>query len=117
MNHEQSRQEGNRELDWQRLIETALATPGSVGDVYNRFYNYSFLNQMFLLMQGVVEPVATYKRWLGLGRQVMRGSKAHAIVRPIVIEKKDDDGEMSDKRLAFKVVRCLFGVSQTEGDE
>jgi antirestriction protein ArdC len=107
----------NRELDWQQLIEVALDTPGSVGNVYNRFYDYSFLNQMFLRMQGVREPVATYKRWQKLGRQVLRGSKAHGIVRPVVIERKNDDGEETeDKLLRFKVVKCLFTVSQTDGD-
>jgi antirestriction protein ArdC len=117
MNHERTKQSEAPELDWGQLIQTALDTSGSVGDVYNRFYNYSFLNQMFLLMQGVREPVATYKRWQNLGRQVLRGSKAHAIVRPIVIEHKDDDGEVTDKMLRFKIVKCLFTASQTEGDD
>jgi hypothetical protein len=106
----------NRELDWQRLIEVALDTPGNVGDVYNRFYDYSFLNQMFLRMQGVSEPVATYKRWQALGRQVLRGSKANAIVRPIIIDKKNNQGQVEDRMLRFKVVNCLFTVSQTDGE-
>jgi antirestriction protein ArdC len=107
----------NQELDWQRLIDVALDTPGSVGHVYNRFYEYSFLNQMFLRMQGVAEPVATYKRWQSLGRQVLRGSKASAIVRPIVIKRtteNNDDG--TDRTLRFKVVNCLFTASQTDGE-
>jgi antirestriction protein ArdC len=106
----------NRELDWQQLIQVALDTPGSVGNVYNRFYEYSFLNQMFLRMQGVHEPVATYKRWQSLGRQVLRGSKASAIVRPIVIDRKNEAGEVEDRLLRFKVVNCLFTVSQTDGE-
>ena len=104
------------EIDWRQLIEVALETPGSVGNVYNRFYDYSFLNQMFLRMQGVNEPVATYKRWQSIGRQVLRGSKAFAIVRPIVIEKKNDGGDVEDTLLRFKLVNCLFSVSQTEGE-
>ncbi|MBV9487125.1 MAG: hypothetical protein JO246_13830 [Frankiaceae bacterium] len=110
------RQTRNRELDWQRLIEVALDLPGSVGNVYNRFYDYSFLNQMFLRMQGVAEPVATYKRWQSLGRQVLKGSKATAIVRPIVIDRKNDEGEVEGRMLRFKVVNCLFTASQTGGD-
>lgn len=106
-----------RDIDWQRLIEVALDTPGSLGDVYNRFYEYSFLNQMFLRMQGVQEPVATYKRWQAIGRQVLRGSKAHAVIRPIVIDKKNEAGEVEDRLHRFKLVRCLFGVSQTDGDD
>jgi antirestriction protein ArdC len=112
-----TQQRQTREINWRRLIDVALETPGSVGNVYNRFYDYSFLNQMLLRMQGVSEPVATYKRWQSLGRQVLRGSKAHAILRPIVIEKKTDVGEVEDRLLRFKPVNCLFTVSQTEGDE
>ena len=33
-----------REMDWQQLSK-ALDTPGSVGDVYNRFYSCSFLTR------------------------------------------------------------------------
>jgi antirestriction protein ArdC len=87
-----------------------------VGNVYNRFYEYSFLNRMFLRMQGVSEPVATYKRWQDLGRHVLRGSKAYAIVRPIVINRKNDEGEVEDRFLRFKVVNCLFSASQTDGE-
>lgn len=115
MNHETKPTSTSRDIDWMKLIQVALDTPGSVGDVYNRFYEYSFLNQMLLRSQGVHEPVATYKRWQRLGRQVLKGSKAFAIVRPIVIEKKNDDGEIEDKLTRFKPVKCLFGVSQTDG--
>jgi antirestriction protein ArdC len=104
-------------LDWQQLIDQALTMPGNVGETYNRFYRYSYLNQLYLAMQGVREPVATYKRWQDLGRQVLRGSKAASIVRPIIIEKKDAAGEVKDRITRFKPVKCLFTVSQTEGDE
>jgi hypothetical protein len=117
MNHETTTQPRQREIDWSRLIEVALDAPGSVGNVYNRFYEYSFLNQMLLRMQGVNEPVATYKRWQSIGRQVLRGSKAYAIIRPIVIQKKNETGEVEDKMLRFKLANALFTVSQTEGDE
>lgn len=113
-----------REINWTQLIETALTAPGSVGDTYCRFYNYSFLNQMLILMQGVCEPVATYDRWLAMGRQVQRGSKAKEIVRPVVIKIKDDQGHVAKDEngkeasfLRFKFVRCLFTYSETDGDE
>jgi N-terminal domain of anti-restriction factor ArdC len=106
-----------RELDWQALIETALTAPGRMGDTYNRFYTYSFMNQLLLLMQCVREPVATYKRWQAIGRQVMKGSKAAEIVRPITVTGKDDDGEVEATFTRFKPVRCLFGYSQTDGPD
>lgn len=104
-------------LDWQALIETALTAPGSVGNVYSRFYPYSFTNQMLLMMQGVMEPVATYKRWQDLGRQVLKGSKAKQIIRPVILEQKDEAGDVESRSIRFKAVRCLFGLSETEGDE
>lgn len=104
-------------LDWHGLIDKALTMPGNVGNTYNRFYNYSFLNQLLLLEQGVTEPVATYERWKQLGRQVLRGSKAKTIIRPIIVEKTDDAGEVEDSYLRFKPVRSLFTLSETTGPE
>jgi len=107
----------SEKLDWPALIETALTVEGSVGNTYNRFYDYSFTNQMLLLMQGVREPVATYKRWQDVGRQVLKGSKAKQIIRPVPFEKKDQAGEVVERRLSFKAVRCIFALSDTEGPE
>jgi antirestriction protein ArdC len=106
-----------RELDWQALIETALTAPGHMGNTYSRFHQYSFMNQLLLLMQGVEGPVATYQRWKAIGRQVLKGSKAAEIVRPITITKKNDDGEVESSFTRFKFVRCIFGYNQTEGEE
>lgn len=111
------RSSSGRELDWGQLIETALTAPGNLNGVYSRFYNYSFGNQILLLMQGVREPVATYDRWRSIGRQVLRGSKAKEIVRPITVTRKDEDGEVEATFTRFKLVKCLFGYSETTGEE
>jgi hypothetical protein len=105
-----------RDLDWQTLIETALTAPGSIGNTYSRFHQYSFLNNLLLLMQGVEGPVATYDRWRSVGRQVLKGSKAAEIVRPITIAKKNEDGEVESSFTRFKFVKCIFGYNQTEGE-
>lgn len=110
-----------QKLDWPALLDTALTVPGSIGNTYNRFHTYSFLNQVFLIHQGVpLEPVATYNRWKAVGRQVVKGSKAAAIVRPITVkatEVNQDTGKEEEvKRRRFKVVRALFAISQTEGE-
>jgi hypothetical protein len=60
-------------LDWSKLLQDALTLPGSMGNVYNRFYRYSFLNTLLLQLQGVQEPVNTYNRWRDMGRQVKKG--------------------------------------------
>src|SRR5579883_703053 len=56
-----------REIDWAKIIDTALTAPGDLSGVYDRLYNYSFLNKSLLLMQGVHEPVATKQRWQEIG--------------------------------------------------
>ncbi|MDE2100921.1 MAG: hypothetical protein KGL39_26985 [Patescibacteria group bacterium] len=104
-------------LDWGQLIETALTAPGNLGDTYCRFRTYSYLNQLLLLSQGVMEPVASMRQWNELGRRVIKGSRARVIVRPIFIEKKNEDGEVEDTLLRFKPVRGAFRLSDTEGDD
>lgn len=101
--------------DWSSLIEEALTVEGSLGNTYNRFYNYSLGNMLLMRMQGLREPVATYKRWKELGRHVIKGSKAKAIVRPITVKKQEIDGEVKTFT-RFKLVNCIFGVSETEGE-
>lgn len=107
-----------RQLDWQSLLDTALTMPGSVGNEYNRFHNYSWGNLVLLWSQGVApQPVATYKKWQELGRQVLRGAKAREIIRPITVKSKDqvDDQGNPKTYTRFKPVRCLFPLSETTG--
>lgn len=103
--------------EWSELLETALTMPGSMGSTYNRFYNYSFGNQILLFMQGVEEPVNTYKRWAAMNRQVLRGSKAKAIMLPLITKVRNDEGELEQRVTGFKLMNCLFGLSETEGEE
>jgi hypothetical protein len=106
-----------REIDWAKIIETALTAPGTVGNVYNRFYSYSFLNQMYLRMQGVYEPVATMKRWNALGRTVLSGSKGKEVIVPIFARKPKENEDEEAAIIGFKAVRRIFTLSQTEGEE
>jgi antirestriction protein ArdC len=105
--------------EWSRLMQEALTMPGRLSGVYNRFYVYSFNNQILLWMQGVTEPVATFKRWQEMNRRVKKGSKAKAILRPITIKLKDDlDDQGNPKQLTkFKLVNALFMASETEGED
>jgi hypothetical protein len=43
------------DIDWRATLTEALNAPGALDDTYTRFYNYSFLNQIRLMMQGVCE--------------------------------------------------------------
>lgn len=113
-------QQTTQEVDWTEMLTTALSVPGSTHGEYSRFYNYSFGNIVLLYAQGVEpQPVATYKRWQELGRQVVRGAKARAILRPITIRSKTEtDDEGNPKTFTkFKMVNCIFPLSDTKGDE
>jgi antirestriction protein ArdC len=109
-----------QDMDWAALIDTALTMPGNVGNTYSRFHNYSWGNIVLLYSQGIEpQPVATYKRWQELGRQVVKGAKAKEIIRPITVKLKDKlDEEGNPKTLTkFKPVRCIFPLDETTGDE
>lgn len=103
--------------EWGELLRVALEMPGEAGNTYRRFRNLSFGNQALLMMQGVVEPVNTYRGWKALGRQVKRGSKAKSIYVPMLGKVEDAKGEEREKLFGFKLVPSMFGVSETEGDE
>lgn len=116
------------EIDWTETLTEALNAPGSLGDTYTRFYNYSFLNQIRLLMQGVAEPVASYSRWQELGRQVRNGSKAKSVLAPVLVSKAvsedgravtGDDGQPVKRPVlvGFRVSRSVFALSDTDGDD
>src|SRR5690625_5187382 len=101
------------------LLEGLLTLPGSTGETYSRIHRYSPRNIGFLALQGCPpEPIATYRKWAELGGHVKKGSKAFAILRPIMIRKKDEDGEPTDEMFRrFKIVRAIFPLSMTSGAE
>lgn len=103
--------------EWADLLKVALEMPGEAGNTYNRFRRLSMGNQALLMMQGVLEPVNTYKGWLALGRQVQKGSKAKSIYVPMFRKKEDSKGEEHQFLSGFKLVPSMFGVSETDGDD
>jgi len=103
--------------EWAELLKVALEMPGEAGNTYSRFRRLSFGNQALLMMQGVFEPVNTYKGWLALERQVKKGSKAKSIYVPMFRKKEDKNGEEQQYLSGFKLVPSMFGVSETEGEE
>lgn len=114
------------EVDMHKLITEALNAPGQMSKTYSRFYQYSFTNMLWLMMQGVMEPVGPYGFWKSkMGRQVRRGEKANTVLHPIIIGKKDEAGNpVLDKNgkqvrivIGFKPKASVFGYSQTDGDE
>ena len=117
------------QIDWAATLTEALEAPGALGNTYTRYYSYSFLNQIRLMMQGVHEPVATYNRWVELGRQVRKGSKAKVVLAPIMVSRdtKDANGNVvvfADGKpgrrqvlVGFRDSCTVFGYSDTDGDD
>lgn len=103
--------------EWHELLKAALEMPGEAGNTYNRFRRFSIGNQVLLMIQGLFEPVNTYKGWIALGRQVRKGSKAKSIYVPMFRKKEDKNGEEHQFLSGFKLVPSMFGVSETDGDE
>jgi hypothetical protein len=118
------------DIDWTETLNEAFSAPGFLGDTYTRFHNYSFLNQIRLMMQGVNEPCAPYKVWQSLGRQVRAGASAKYVRAPSTRRKTDTD-ELDDPVLdergkpvkrdvhtgRFHWRKSAFGYSDTDGPE
>lgn len=90
---------------WQRFAKARALLRG-----------YSLNNTMLLLAQSPdATTVASYRRWLELGRQVRRGEQSLRIWAPSVRRERDEStGEETTSVRAFVLVP-VFDVSQTEG--
>lgn len=101
------------------LLDALLTMPGNAYGAYSRFHSYSPRNIGWFYMQGIEpQPVATYNKWTELGRQVVKGSRARYVLRPITVRTKDEAGEPTDHMFTrFKAVKAIFPLADTEGEE
>jgi hypothetical protein len=119
-------------VDWQQLLETALTTEGSVGNVYNRFHEYSVANTFLFMMQGIREPVASESRWKALGRTRRDGTRRKEVIVPVFakatepppVETTDETEETPEAKkervarlIGFTVVNGVLALSDTDGPE
>lgn len=114
-------------VNFRELLTQALTEPGVISQAYRRFHNYSLSNQLLaahqLLEQGkALSPIASYKRWQELGRQVRKGERALALSMPVTVkipeERDEKTGEILQSELTytrFKLARGWFSLEQTEG--
>jgi hypothetical protein len=85
-------------------------------EVRSRFRRYSFGNCLLIAMQRPdATHVAGYRAWQGLDRQVRRGERAIRILAPIVVKRKDANGDGERAVVGFRSV-SVFDVAQTDGD-
>jgi antirestriction protein ArdC len=110
----------NSNFNYTDLLNEVLANPGKLSEAYSLFYRYSVANQLLLQMQGCSSPVATFKKWAELGRNVKRGAKAKYILIPSTFtqtKKEEDKEELEITRLYFKYKNCIFTLDDTDGKE
>jgi antirestriction protein ArdC len=112
-------------IEWAKLLSEAVNEPGKISDAYRRFHGYSLGNQLWALAQcslrGIAPgPMASFKRWKELGRQVKKGEKAICLCTPVTGKRKDKDeaGDETERTYQLFVLRNnWFVLSQTEGEE
>ena len=115
------------DIDMSKILIDAVNKPGRILEAYQNFSDYSLGNTMAALYQAAFMnipfgPLATYKRWQELGRQVKRGEKAIWLCRPVTLKRKDNDGQVvvnedgkEERFTVFTWERKWFILSQTEG--
>lgn len=106
---------------WSSMLKDAVNEAGVISKCYSTFHNYSIGNQILAYSQLAARemplaPIATYKKWAELGRQVKKGSKALALVMPVTVNKKDDVGTKTGECFQFFTLKNnWFTLDQTEG--
>lgn len=123
-----------KRVPWMDLLLEALNAPGMLSTAYSMFHRYSVGNMILAMLQlgpGLAGPLATYKGWQAMGRQVSKGQKAIALYMPVMIKGKSkakSAGDASDPvveeggpkgagRRVFILRRNWFSLAQTDGEQ
>lgn len=113
----------SKKPDFVKLLNDAVTQEGIISKAYSQFHNYSFTNQLLAYLgcieQGVQPgPIASYKKWQSLGRQVKKGQKAISLYMPVTIKLKDANDEPTGKVKNIFILRPnWFALEQTDGEE
>lgn len=106
------------------LLATVATEPGRLEQAFTRFHHYSLGNQLIALGQCWVRgielgPIATYKTWQDLGRQVRKGEKAISLLMPVTCKRTETDKATGDQTTVtftrFVTRARWFVLSQTDG--
>jgi antirestriction protein ArdC len=113
------------EIRFADLLNRAVSEPGILSRAYSQFHNFSLGNVLLAAFQCAereiaLGPMATYKRWQELGRQVRKGQKAITLCQPVTIRKKaEETADAHDEQvfLRFMFRAGWFVLAQTDGAE
>jgi hypothetical protein len=107
------------------LLSEALNSPGKLGNTYNLFYEYSFMNQIWLMIQGVDEPCGPFGFWKTKFNRYAKKGTAKTVLHPVFVPKKNretgelilKDGKKQMILVAFKAKATVFKYSDTTGED
>lgn len=119
-------------IDWREFIAQMLdpAVPAHLGRTYSGFKagtegrGYSPMNQMWIFLQSDADsiyPAGPFGTWKALGRNIIKGSKAKTVLKPVYIYKteKDDTGKERKVKIGpvdYTPIKTVFFYSDTEGE-
>jgi antirestriction protein ArdC len=112
-----------KSMQWQSLLNEAITKPGILSNAYRAFHNYSIGNQLLAWSQLhnrnlPIAPIATFKQWQAKGRNVKKGEKAIALYMPLLVPKRDNDGNKTENMVQiFTLKNYWFSLDQTQGEE
>lgn len=115
MKTEQAKQLAEQALE--KLIEALEAGKSEALKAYlatmSRFHHYSFGNVMLIAFQSpTATHVAGFNTWKSLGRYVKKAERGITILAPIVVNRKNQDKEVDEKRIAR--THCLDDLANTD---
>lgn len=86
--------------DWMAILNQALNEPGVANRAYHLFHRFSLGNSLWAALQIELRglplgPIASYRRWTELGRQVRKGEKGISLLMPVIVggKKKQKAGK------------------------
>lgn len=115
--------------EWLAILRDAVEKPGTFDAAFRNFHNYSVGNMLLALQQcaerGIEPgPMASFKRWLELGRVVRKGEKALKLCIPRTMKTARVDKSTGEEeqvtfvRFIFRPATFVFGQTQPlEGQE
>lgn len=107
--------------DWMAILQQALNEPGVANRAYHLFHRFSLGNSLWAALQiegrGLpLGPIASFKKWQDLGRQVRKGEKGISLLMPVIVggKKKRKDAQPDTDAPAAWLVGS--GSEPTKGD-
>lgn len=115
-------------VNWFELLEKAVMEPGELQAALVHFRKYSLANRWLASTQlraaGVpLQPINTFKGWLGVNRPVIKGQKASVSLNmPVSFTKKEEGAELDPDAkekgfTMFLLRRNWFYLDQTQGED